>query len=73
MNVEITTISTILSERSFRTNQVKLAKELKINRGTFRKYMHDDAGAHHCIIDNDGQLEFYANQTNKVSEMNNER
>ena len=43
-------IADLLCTTSFLGNQTKLAKFLKINRGTFRSYMHDINQVNHLIV-----------------------
>ena len=44
------TINDLLSNAHYRSNQTLLAKDLKVNRGTLRKYMTDEKGESHMII-----------------------
>lgn len=44
----VSTIPEILGKRT--TNQTQLAICLGINRGTLRKYLHDDKGKYHVVV-----------------------
>lgn len=48
MNAEITSIPILLIKH--RGNQSALARELHVNRGTLRNYVHDKDCKHHVII-----------------------
>ncbi len=67
------TIYDLLSNHYYNHNQSLLAKDLGVNRGTFRKYMNDKDGVFHFVKGGADNMELFTNQTNKVSEMNNER
>lgn len=58
----------LLGTKLYRGNQTLLAKDLNLNRGTFRKYMLDDEGEHHFIRNNNGTLELFTNQTRKIND-----
>tara|TARA_R110000764_G_scaffold239783_1_gene340001 strand:- start:486 stop:692 length:207 start_codon:yes stop_codon:yes gene_type:complete len=63
------TISDLLSTKMYRNNQSFLARELGVNRTTFRKYMNDTDGEFHFIKGAfDGELELYTNQSNKITQ-----
>lgn len=62
------TLNKLLLNPFFRGNQTLLAKTLKINRGTLRKYLSDEEGKHHFIrtnFDNDvnDQYELFINKS----------
>jgi len=62
------TISDLLSTKMYRNNQSFLARELSVNRSTFRKYMFDEDGEFHFIKEYvDGKIELYSNQSKKIS------
>ena len=61
------TIPELLSTKMYRNNQSFLARELNLNRNTFRKYMNDSLGKFHIIREFDGELEFFTNQSNKIT------
>lgn len=61
------TIQDLLNTKMYRGNQSFLARELGINRGTFRKYKDDMTGEFHIIREANGKLELFTNQSNKVS------
>jgi len=62
------TISDLLNTKMYRNNQSFLARELGVNRGTFRKYMGDESGEFHFIREYvSGKIELYTNQSNKPS------
>jgi hypothetical protein len=61
------TIQDLLRTKMYRHNQSFLARELGLNRGTFRKYMNDEAGDFHLIKDTNGTLELFTNQSNKIT------
>ncbi len=44
----VSTIPGILAGKT--TNQTQLAVTLEISRGTLRKYLHDNAGAYHVVV-----------------------
>jgi predicted site-specific integrase-resolvase len=60
-------INDLLLNKYYRGNQTLLAKDLGINRGTFRQYMNDEKGAFHFVRNINGKLELFTNQTNKIS------
>ncbi len=61
------TINKLLLNTHYRGNQTLLAKDLKINRGTLRKFMADEEGEHHFIkLNNEDVPELFTNQSNKV-------
>ena len=60
------TISDLLNTKMYRNNQSFLARELSVNRGTFRHYMNDELGQFHFIIEKEGKLELFTNQSNKI-------
>lgn len=43
------TINELLSNKHYRGNQTLLAKDLRVNRSTLRKYMADAKGLNHFI------------------------
>lgn len=62
------TINELLLNKHYRGNQTLLSKDLNINRGTLRKYMLDDTGDFHFIVENAaGKVELYANLSTKES------
>ena len=61
------TIQDLLATKMYRHNQSFLARELCLNRGTFRKYMDDEAGEFHFIRELNGKLELFTNQSNKIT------
>tara|TARA_R110000803_G_scaffold95395_4_gene163379 strand:- start:1212 stop:1388 length:177 start_codon:yes stop_codon:yes gene_type:complete len=53
----------------YRNNQSFLARELGVNRNTFRKYMNDATGEFHFIKEySGGKIELYTNQSNKIAQ-----
>ncbi len=60
------TITDLLNTKMYRGNQSFLARELCINRGTFRKYMSDIEGDYHFIKRTGDLYELFTNQSNKV-------
>ncbi len=67
------TIYDLLSKPYYCHNQSLLARDLGVNRATLRKFMKDKEGVHHFVKGDAYNMELFTNQTNKVSEMNNER
>lgn len=62
------TIPELLATKMYRYNQSFLARELELNRGTFRKYMNDKEGVFHFIRESNGKLELFTNQSNKITD-----
>ena len=62
----MTTILKELGTKMYRGNQTRLAGDLCINRGTLRKYINDEKGEYHQIIESkSGELELFTNQSRK--------
>lgn len=59
------TITELLQTKMYRNNQSFLARELGVNRGTFRKYMNDLAGEFHFIRKAGSEYQLFTNQTCK--------
>ena len=60
------TINKLLLTPYYRGNKTLLAKELKINRGTLRKYLTDTDGEFHFVKGHANNLpELFTNQSNK--------
>jgi hypothetical protein len=57
------TITDLLLTPFYRGNQTLLAKELKINRGTLRKYMLDKSGESHIIRKQYGEYVLFGKVT----------
>lgn len=60
------TINELLSTKMFRHNQSELARSLKIDRATLRKYLDDLKGKHHFVRCIGEDYELFTNKTNKV-------
>ena len=60
-------INDLLYNKKYRGNQTELAKDLSINRGTFRRYMVDEKGEFHFIKKTGDNLELFANQSKKIA------
>lgn len=60
------TIDRLLSTKMFRHNQSELARALKINRSTLRRYIDDTEGKHHFVRCMGDDHELFTNQSNKV-------
>jgi len=59
------TITELLQTKMYRNNQSFLARELGINRGTFRKYMNDTSGDYHFLKKAGSGYQLFTNQTLK--------
>lgn len=60
------TIDDLLRTRYYKNNQSKLAKHLKVNRGTLRKYIHDLDGKHHFVKARVDGIHLFTNVSNKI-------
>lgn len=67
MKSKITTIHALLRTELVRHNQTYLTQLLGVNRGTVRKYMHDEGGLHHEVKITDDGYEVFINISNKPS------
>jgi len=59
------TLNQLLLTPYYRGNKTLLAKELKINRGTLRKYLPDESNDFHFVLKVAGHYELFTNQSNK--------